>query len=42
MPYLTKEEIESARQPDLLTFLQRYDPGELIPVGGGAYKTKTH
>lgn len=42
MPYLTKESIESARQPDLLTFLQRYDPGELIPVGGGAYKTKTH
>lgn len=42
MSYLTKEEIESARQPDLLTFLQRYDPSELIPVGGGAYKTKTH
>ncbi|MEA4893992.1 MAG: DUF3991 and TOPRIM domain-containing protein [Oscillospiraceae bacterium] len=42
MAYLTKEEIESARQPDLLNFLQRYDPGELIPVGRGAYKTKTH
>lgn len=42
MPYLTKEEIESARQPDLLTFLQRYDPSELIPIGAGAYKTKTH
>ena len=42
MAYLTKGEIESARQPDLLTFLQRNDPGELIPVGGGAFKTKTH
>jgi len=42
MPYVTKEEIESARQPDLLTFLQRYDPGELVHIGGDAYKTKTH
>lgn len=42
MPYVTKEEIENARQPDLLTFLQRYDPGELVPIGGDAYKTKSH
>jgi len=42
MPYVTKEEIDNARQPDLLTFLQRYDPGELVPIGGDAYQTKSH
>lgn len=42
MPYATKAQIESARQPDLLTFLQRYKPDELIPTGHGAYKLRSH
>ena len=33
MPYATKSQIERARQPDLLTFLRRYKPDELIPTG---------
>lgn len=33
MPYATKAQIERARQPDLLTFLRRYKPDELIPTG---------
>lgn len=42
MSYVTKEEIERARQLDLLTFLQRYDPNNLVHIGGGAYKTRSH
>ena len=40
MPYATKAQIERARQPDLLTFLRRYKPDELIPTGPGAYKPR--
>lgn len=42
MPYATKAQIERARQPDLLTFLRRYKPDELIPTGPGAYKLRSH
>ena len=42
MPFATKEQIEHARQPDLLTFLQRYHPDDLVPIGPGAYKLKSH
>ena len=42
MPYYTKEQIQQARQVDLLTYLQRHDPGELVHVSGGTYCTKTH
>lgn len=39
---ISKEDIERARQPDLLTYLQTYEPGELVRVGRGTYTTKTH
>ena len=42
MPYYTKEQIQQARQVDLLTYLQRHDPGELVHVSGGTYCTKSH
>lgn len=42
MSYATKAQIERARQPDLLTFLQRYKPDELIPTGHGTYKLRSH
>lgn len=42
MPYVTKKEIERARQPDLLTFLQRYNPDDLVPTRNGAYRLKSH
>ena len=42
MPYVSERQIETARQPDLLTFLQRYNPNDLVPTGYGAYKLKSH
>lgn len=42
MPYVTQEQTERARQSDLLTFLLRHDPGDLVPIGGGAYQLKSH
>ena len=37
MPYYDKEQIEKAREMDLLTYLQSYDPNELVPMGHGVY-----
>jgi len=42
MSYVSAKQIEAARQPDLLTFLQRYNPNDLVPTGSGAYKLKSH
>ena len=42
IPYYTKEEIEKARQMDLLTYLQNYEPRELVYEGRGNYCTRTH
>lgn len=42
MPYYIQEEIERAREMDLFTYLQRYDPGELVHVHGKEYCTRTH
>jgi len=30
MPYVTPEQIERAKQMDLLTYLQHYEPQELV------------
>lgn len=35
-------EIEKARQLDLLTYLERYDPNELVRITEGRYTTRTH
>ena len=42
MPYYAKEEIARAREVDLLTYLQRCEPNELVHVGGNVYSTRTH
>lgn len=42
MLYYSKEQIEQARQLDLLSYLQRYDPGELVHISGGTYCTRSH
>lgn len=42
MAYYTKEQIEQARQIDLLTYLQRYEPTELIHIRGDTYCTREH
>ena len=42
MPYLSKEQIAAAREMDLLTYLRRFEPEELVHVGGDTYATRTH
>ena len=42
MPYYAKDEIARAREVDLLTYLQRCEPNELVHVGGNVYSTRTH
>lgn len=42
MPYVTPEQIERAKQIDLLTYLQQYEPHELVRFSGRVYTTHTH
>ena len=39
---LKQEEITKARQMDLLTYLRRYEPDELVHFSGNTYCTRTH
>lgn len=42
MAFVNQDEIAAAREIDLLTYLQRYEPEELIRVAGDVYSTRTH
>ena len=42
MAYVSPEEIEQAKQMDLLTYLQNYEPQELVHVSGDTYCTREH
>ena len=42
IPILSKETIQSAKSFDLLNYLQRYEPDELVHVAGNEYSTKSH
>lgn len=42
MPYYPKEVIEKAKEIDLLTYLQNYEPDELVHFSGDTYCTKEH
>ena len=42
MAYYTEEQIRQARSMDLLTYLQTYEPTELIHVRGNTYCTREH
>lgn len=42
MPYYTEEQIIKARSIDLLTYLQTYEPTELVHVRGNTYCTREH
>lgn len=42
MAYITPEVIIKAREMDLLTYLQQYEPGELVHFGGDTYCTREH
>ena len=42
MPYVTPEQIERSKRMDLLTYLQYYEPQELVRFSGNVYTTRTH
>lgn len=42
MGYVTRSQIAKAKEIDLLTYLQQYDPNELLHVGGNTYCTREH
>jgi len=42
MPYVTPEQIQRAKRLDLLTYLQYYEPHELVRFSGNVYTTRTH
>ena len=42
MGYVTKQQIEKAREMDLLTYLQAYEPNNLRPFGRNGYCLKDH
>lgn len=42
MPYYDQDKIAQAREMDLLTYLQRHEPGELVFDGGDNYHTRSH
>lgn len=42
MPYVTPEQIERAKRMDLLTYLQNYEPQELVRFSRNVYTTRTH
>ncbi len=42
MAYVTTAQIAAAREMDLLTYLQRYMPEELVKASGNTYSTRSH
>ena len=42
MAYYSQSAINKARAMDLLTYLQTYEPDELVKISGNTYTTKTH
>jgi hypothetical protein len=42
MPYVTPSEIARAREMDLLTWLQNYEPDNLVHFSGSTYCTREH
>lgn len=42
LPYVRKKQIERAKQWDLLTYLQSYEPAELVRCSRNVYSTRTH
>lgn len=42
MTYYSQSEIERAKEMDLLTYLKRYEPDELVRISSNTYTTRTH
>jgi len=41
-PFYSQEDVKRARELDLLTYLENYEPDELVRVSGNVYSTRTH
>lgn len=42
MPYVSPQDILQAKQMDLLTYLQNYEPNELVRISANTYCTREH
>lgn len=42
MPYVDAQAVAKAREVDLLTYLQNYEPQELVKISGDNYCTRSH
>ena len=42
IPYIPPEVVAEAQRMDVLTYLQNYEPSELVRIGNNTYTTKTH
>lgn len=42
MPYVDAQAVAQAREMDLLTYLQNYEPQELVKISGDNYCTRSH
>lgn len=42
MTYVSKKQIDTAREMGLLTYLRLFEPQELVHKGGNVYSTRTH
>ena len=42
MAYFSQRAIQNAKEMDLLTYLQRYEPNELVRISSNTYTTRTH
>ena len=42
MAYVTPEQVAQAKEMDLLTYLQLYEPDNLVRFGGNTYCTREH
>ena len=40
--YFSPEQIRELKKIDLLTYLQNYEPNELVHISGNNYCTRTH
>lgn len=42
MAFIPRDQVAAAREMDLLTYLRKFEPQELVHKGGNVYSTRTH
>ena len=40
--WIPRDTVAKVKRLDLLTYLERYDPHELVRISSGVYSTRTH